>query len=86
MRSKRLSVEFPRRIPEKLKAIRKRLRLAPAECARRVGTTVAAIEAYESDAEDLPAGVLWRYARLADVPVENILYDDRDLWLGHRVN
>jgi hypothetical protein len=28
--------------------------------------------------------VLFGYAKLANVPVENLLHDDRDLWLGHR--
>ena len=30
--------------------------------------------------------VLWGYAKLAGIPIENIIYDDRDLWFGHRVN
>ena len=27
--------------------------------------------------------VLFGYAKMAGIPVENILHDDRDLWLGH---
>lgn len=77
----------PKRIPEKLKAIRERLKLTQDEIARRVGARNGAeIKAYENDEDDLLVSVLWRYAKLADVPVENILDDGRDLWLGHRVN
>ena len=78
---------FPKRIPEKLKAIRKRLKLTPAQIAPKVGAkTGAEIEAYENDEDDLLVSVLWGYARLAGIPIENLIYDDRDLWLGHRQN
>ena len=78
---------FPKRIPEKLKTIRERLGLTPDEIAPKVGAkTGAEILAYENDEDDLLVSVLWAYARLAEIPVENIHYDDRDLWLGHRVN
>ena len=78
---------FPKRIPEKLKAIRERLAMTPDQIAPFVGAkTGAEIEAYENDEDDLLVSVLWGYARLAGIPVENILYDDRDLWLGHRQN
>jgi hypothetical protein len=30
--------------------------------------------------------VLFGYAKLANISVENLLDDDRDLWFGHRVN
>ena len=77
---------FPKRLPEKLKAIRKRLKLTPDEIARRVGArTGAEIIAYEKDEDDLLVSVLWRYAKLAGIPIENLIYDDRDLWLGNRV-
>jgi transcriptional regulator with XRE-family HTH domain len=79
--------DFPKRLPEKLKAIRERLGLTPDEIAPKVGAkTGAEIEAYENDEDDLLVPVLWRYAKLADIPIENLIYDDRDLWLGHRVN
>ncbi len=71
---------FPKRIPEKLKTIRERL--TPDEIARKVGAkTGAEILAYENDEDDLLVPALWGYARLAGVPVKNILYDDRELWL-----
>jgi hypothetical protein len=35
---------------------------------------------------NLLVSVLWGYAKMGGVPVENLLHDDRDLWLGHRVN
>jgi hypothetical protein len=43
------------------------------------GTEIAAYE----NMGDLPISVLYGYARLARIPVENILDDDRDLWFGH---
>jgi transcriptional regulator with XRE-family HTH domain len=78
---------FPKRIPEKLKTIREHLKLTPVEIAAKVGArTGAEILAYENDEDDLLVPVLWKYARLGGIPVENILYDERDLWLGHRMN
>ena len=75
---------FPKRLPEKIKMIRERLGLSPDEIAPKVGAkTGPEILAYENDEDDLLVGVLWGYAQLARIPVENILYDDRDLWLGH---
>lgn len=61
--------------------------MTPGEIAAKVGArTGAEILAYENDEDDLLIPVLWRYARLAGIPVENMLYDERDLWLGHRVS
>lgn len=77
----------PQRIPEKLKTIREHLRLTPSEIAAKVGArTGAEIIAYENDEDDLLVSVLWAYAGLAAIPVENILYDDRDLWFGRQAN
>lgn len=39
-----------------------------------------------TDEDDLLVSVLYGYAKLAGVPVENLLHDDRDLWFGHRQN
>lgn len=81
------TVDFPKRLPEKLKTIRERLGFTPDQIADFVGARSGAeIIAYESDEDDLLVSVLFGYAKLANIPVENILYDDRDLWLGHRVN
>ena len=79
---------FPKRIPEKLKAIRERLGMTPDDLAPFGGAkTGAEILAYENDEDGLLVSVLWwGYAKLASNPVENIIYDDRELWLGHRVN
>jgi hypothetical protein len=55
--------------------------LAPSVNAR----TGAEILAYENDEDDLLVSVCG-YAKMAGIPVENILHDDRDLWLGHRVS
>jgi len=75
---------FPKRIPEKLKTIRDHLKLTPVEIAAKVGArTGAEILAYENDEDDLLVSVLFGYAKMAGIPVENILHDDRDLWLGH---
>lgn len=71
---------FPQRIPEKLKTIRERLGLMPDEIAPKVGAkTGAEILAYENDEDDLLVPVLWGYARLAGVPVENLWHDERDV-------
>jgi hypothetical protein len=78
--------DFPKRIPEKLKKIRERLGMTPAQIAPFVGAkTGAEILAYENDEEDLLVSVLCGYAKMAGIPLENILHDDRDrdLWLGH---
>lgn len=44
--------------------------------------TGAEILAYENDEDDLLVSVLWGYAKLANIPIENLLHDDRDLWLA----
>lgn len=71
---------FPKRIPEKLRSIRERLKLTQTEIARRVGARNGAeIAAYENDEDDLLVSVLVGYAKIANVPFENIIDDDRDL-------
>ena len=81
------TADFPTQLPEKLKAIRERLGMTPDQLAPFVGAkTGAEILAYENDEDDLLVSVLWGYAKIANVPVENLLHDDRDLWFGHRVN
>lgn len=63
--------------------IRERLGLSPDEIAPKVGAkTGAEILAYENDEEDPLVSVLFGYAKMAGIPVENLLYDDRDLWFG----
>ena len=76
------TAEFPTRLPEKLKAIRERLGLTPDDLAPFVGAkTGAEILAYESDEDDLLVSILFGYAKLANIPVENLIHDERDLWL-----
>ena len=71
---------FPKRIPEKLKNIRKRLGLTPDEIAPKVGArTGAEILAYENDEDDLLVPVLWNYSKLAGCPIENFFHDKREV-------
>jgi len=76
--------DFPKLLPQKLKAIRERYDLTAAEPLKSLDA--ATIEAYESGEADLPVSVVFAYAKLAGIPVENLLDDDRDLWFGDRVN
>jgi transcriptional regulator with XRE-family HTH domain len=46
----------------------------------------ATIDQYEKGNVDLPLSVLLAYARLAGIPVENLIDDERDLWFEHCVN
>ena len=76
--------DFPKRIPEKLKTIRERLRLTPDQIAPKVAArTGAEILAYENDEDDLLVPVLWGYAKLAGCPVEQILYDNLEVTIGN---
>lgn len=71
---------FPKRIPEKLKAIRERLGLTPEEIAKKVGAKNGAeIVAYENDEDDLLVSVLWGYAKLAGCPIDNLIYDNLEV-------
>ena len=71
---------FPKRLPEKLKAIREHLKLTPDQIARIVGArTGAEILAYENDEDDLLVTVLWNYSKLAGCPIDQILYDNLEV-------
>ena len=75
---------FSQKLPEKLKRIRERSGLTPEQFAPRVNAKDGkAVKKYESGNGELPVSVLMRYWKLSDVPLENILNDDRDLWFGH---
>ena len=77
------TADFPKQLPEKLKLIRERLAMTPDQLAPFVGAkTGAEIVAYENDEDDLLVSVLWGYAKLANIPIENLMDDDRDLWYG----
>lgn len=70
----------PQRIPEKLKAIRKRLGLTRDEIAKKVGArTGAEIKAYEENDDELLVSVLYGYANLARCPIDNLLSDDLEV-------
>ena len=74
------TADFPKRLPEKLKAIREHLALTPDELAPLVGArTGAEILAYENDEDDLLLPVFWRYAKLAGCPIDNLINDDLEL-------
>jgi hypothetical protein len=79
-----MSSDFPKRLPEKLMAIRERYDLTTAEPSKSLDATT--IEAYENGDVDLPVSVVLTYARLAGIPVQNLINDDRDLWFEYRVN
>ena len=71
------------RLTEKLRQPRERTRLSPDDLAPHVkAKSGAKVIGYESGA-DVPLAVLYAYAELSGIPVENILQDDRDLWFGH---
>jgi transcriptional regulator with XRE-family HTH domain len=79
--------DFPKRLPEKLKAIRERLRVSPDEFALRLGAKNGAeILSYENDTGELSVRMLFRYAAAAGIPFENIVADDRELWSEHWEN
>ena len=79
--------DFPKRIPEKLKTIRKRLALSPDQIAPRVGAQSGEeILAYERDEGEISVTIVICYARAFGVPWENIIDDRRDLWFGDRQN
>jgi hypothetical protein len=71
---------FPKRIPEKPKAIRERLGLTPDEIAKQVGAKNGAeIVAYENDEDDLLVSVLWGYARLSGNSLMNLMDDSLEV-------
>lgn len=76
----RTSPDFPKRIPEKLKAIRERLGLTPDELAPEVGArTGSEILAYENDEDDLLVSVLFGYASVAGCPIVNLIHDNLEV-------
>ena len=74
------TLEFPKRLPEKLKTIREHLGLTPDEIALKVGArTGAEILAYENNEDDLLVTVLFAYAKLAGCPIDNLIYDNLEV-------
>ena len=78
---RQMSTDFPKRLPEKLRAIRERMSLSESQLAMKVKASDGdAIVSYESGHGDLPVSVLFEYLKVADVPIENLLDDDRELF------
>jgi hypothetical protein len=79
--------DFPKRVSEKLKTVREYSKLSPDEFSPHVKAQDGAeILSDENNTGELPVTILIRYARLFNLPFENLVDDDRDLWFGHRVN
>ena len=75
-----MSSDFPKRLPEKLKTIRKRLGMTPDQLAPFVGAENGAqIQAYESGEGDLLVSVLWAYAKMSGNPMMNLVDDDLEV-------
>ena len=80
---RQMSTAFRKRLPEKLRAIRVRTQLSESRFASQVNARDgAAIVSYENGQGDLPISVLFAYSKVAGVPVEDLIDDDRDLFLG----
>jgi len=71
----------PKRLAEKLRQIRKALDLSQADLTAElnVGIRFNEISKYENDEREPPLNVLLAYARLAKVPLAQIVDDDQDL-------
>ena len=66
----------PRKLAKKLKRIRTGLRLSQGEIANRLDVKDrASISMYENGKREPPLAILLAYARLARVPVENLIDD-----------
>lgn len=70
----------PRRLPRKLKRIRKGLKLSQGAIAKQLGVKDrASISLYENGKREAPMPVVLAYARLAGVPMETLVDDKLDL-------
>ena len=75
-----MSSDFPKRLGEKLKAIREHSKLSPDEFAAHVQAKDGAeITSYEDNTGELPVSILIRYARLVNLPLENLVDDARPM-------
>ena len=72
----------PKHLAAKLLAIRQKLRASQSEMERLLDfqVTTARISEYEHDKREPNLLVLLAYSRLADVPVEQLIDDDLDLF------
>lgn len=72
--------DFPKRLEEKLRTLRERTGLSPDELAAHVkAKDGSAIESYESGAGDPPVSVLYAYAKLSGISIDDILDDEREV-------
>jgi len=71
----------PKRLAEKLRQIRKALGVSQREIAERLGHKLAAsnISRYERERNKPPLEVLLAYGRVANVSMEQIIDDEKDL-------
>jgi transcriptional regulator with XRE-family HTH domain len=71
----------PKRLAEKLRRIREALELSQADLMARLGVGVrfSEISKYENDKREPPLNVLLAYARLAKIPLAQIVDDEEDL-------
>ena len=71
----------PKRLARKLLAIRERLAVSQTEMARllELKQTYTVVSSYESGRREPDLIILLRYARLARVPVENLIDDKLNL-------
>ena len=67
----------PLRLPAKLLALRLRLNLSQPEVAKRLGASSQRVSEWESGRREPNVLVLLRYARLAKVPVESLIDDEK---------
>ncbi len=73
----------PKRLAEKLLQIRRALGVTQREMVKRLGVEMPYknISKYETNKSEAPINVLLAYARLAKVPMAQIVDDDADLTL-----
>jgi transcriptional regulator with XRE-family HTH domain len=71
----------PKRLAEKLLKIRQALGVSQSVMVYRLGVELAAhnISKYENDLNEPPTDVILAYARLACVPLEQLVDDEMDL-------
>ena len=79
------SKQFPERLPEKLRNIRRALNLSQNELIKRLGFEGELIQSHISAYEvkkhhrTPPIGVLLQYSRISGIPLENIVDDELEI-------
>ena len=74
----------PKRLAEKLLKIRQSLGVSQSVMVYRLGVKLAAnsISKYENDLNEPPTDVILAYARLAHIPLEQLVDDEMELGLN----